>query len=159
MNLSLITKLHRDHLLEKKTSLWTQFPQNLSKNTHVSSANAVAIYVDGQSRAKNSSQFVAQCKLSFVAFSARCSSEGIVAISSFAMMFVRLSVCMLWCQVPRTLNHLESCQILTLHYRRGDMIETYKIISAKYQGCVAPSLLKIYVTRGNDFRLISGASC
>jgi len=33
------------------------------------------------------------------------------------------------------------------------MIETYKIITGKYQGCVAPSLLKIYVTRGNDFRL------
>ena len=35
------------------------------------------------------------------------------------------------------------------------MIETYKIITGKYQGCVAPSLIKeeIYVTRGNDFRL------
>jgi len=35
------------------------------------------------------------------------------------------------------------------------MIETYKIITAKYQGCVAPSLIKeeIYVTRGNDLRL------
>ena len=45
----------------------------------------------------------------------------------------------------------------SLQYRRirGDMIETYKIITGKYQGCVAPSLIKeeIYVTRGNDLRL------
>jgi len=34
------------------------------------------------------------------------------------------------------------------------MIETYKIITEKYQGCVAPNLIKeIYVTRGNDLRL------
>jgi len=35
------------------------------------------------------------------------------------------------------------------------MIETYKIITGKYQGCVAPSLIKeeIYVTRENDLRL------
>ena len=35
------------------------------------------------------------------------------------------------------------------------MIETYKIITGKYQGCVAPSLIKeeIYVTRGNNLRL------
>ena len=35
------------------------------------------------------------------------------------------------------------------------MIETYKIITGKYQGCVATSLVKeeIYVNRGNDFRL------
>ena len=50
-----------------------------------------------------------------------------------------------------------ACQIPTLHYRRirGNMIETYKIITGKYQGRVAPSLIKeeIYVTRGNDFRL------
>ena len=38
---------------------------------------------------------------------------------------------------------------------RGDMIESYKIITGKYQGCVAPILIKEenYVTRGNDFRL------
>jgi len=38
---------------------------------------------------------------------------------------------------------------------RGGMIETYKIITGKYQGCVAPSLIKekIYVTRGNDLRV------
>jgi len=53
-------------------------------------------------------------------------------------------------------ERLKACQIPTLHYRRirGDMIETYKI-SGKYQGCVAPGLIKeeIYVTRGNDLRL------
>jgi len=44
----------------------------------------------------------------------------------------------------------------TLHYRRirGDMIETYKIVTGKYETCVAPSLSKerTYVTRGNDLR-------
>ena len=54
-------------------------------------------------------------------------------------------------------ERLKACQIPTLHYRRirGDMIELYKIITGKYQGCVAPSLIKeeIYVARGNDFRL------
>jgi len=53
-------------------------------------------------------------------------------------------------------ERLKACQIPTLHYRhiRGDMIETYKIITGKYQGCVAPSLIKeeIYVTRGNDLK-------
>jgi len=36
------------------------------------------------------------------------------------------------------------------------MIETYKIITGKYQGCVAPSLIEeeIHVTRGNDLRLL-----
>ena len=58
-------------------------------------------------------------------------------------------------------KRLKACQIPTLHYRRirGNMIETsgetYKIITGKYQGCVATSLIKeeTYVTRGNDFRL------
>ena len=56
-----------------------------------------------------------------------------------------------------TSERLKACQIPTLHYRRirGDMIETYKIITGKYQGCVAPSFIKeeIYVTKGNDLRL------
>ena len=45
-------------------------------------------------------------------------------------------------------ERLKACQIKTLHYRRirGDMIETYKIITGKYQGCVALSLIK---ERGN----------
>jgi len=54
-------------------------------------------------------------------------------------------------------ERLKACQLTTLHYRRirGDIIEKYKIITGKYQGCVAPSLIKeeIYVTRGNDLRL------
>ena len=35
------------------------------------------------------------------------------------------------------------------------MIETYKIVTGKYQPCVAPTLHKgnVYVTRGNDLRL------
>jgi len=35
------------------------------------------------------------------------------------------------------------------------MIETYKIITGKCQGCIAPGLIKedIYVTRGNYLRL------
>ena len=35
------------------------------------------------------------------------------------------------------------------------MIATYKIITGKYQGCVAPSFIKeeIYITRANDLRL------
>ena len=35
------------------------------------------------------------------------------------------------------------------------MIETYKIVTGKYETCVAPSLSKerMYVTRGNDLRL------
>ena len=54
-------------------------------------------------------------------------------------------------------ERLKACQIPTLHYRRirGDMIETYKIVTGNYEGCVVPSLIneEIYVTRGNDFRL------
>ena len=54
-------------------------------------------------------------------------------------------------------ERLKACQMPTLPYRRirGDMIESYKIITGKYQGCVASSLTKEenYVTRGNDFRL------
>jgi len=35
------------------------------------------------------------------------------------------------------------------------MIETYKIVTGKYQPCVAPTLHKgnVFVTRGNDLRL------
>ena len=66
-----------------------------------------------------------------------------------------LSVCISDCWV--NVERLIACQIPTVHYRRirGDMIETYSIITAKYQGCVAPSLIKeeIYVTRWDDFRL------
>ena len=49
----------------------------------------------------------------------------------------------------------------TLHYRRirGDMIETYKIVTRKYEEHVAPAqVAKVsnYVTRGNDSRLMKG---
>ena len=60
-----------------------------------------------------------------------------------------------------TLFVYKYCQVdqhLTLHFvtvccQRS--IETYKIITGKYQGCVAPGRIKeeIYVTRGNDLRL------
>jgi len=54
-------------------------------------------------------------------------------------------------------KRLKICKIPTLHYRRirGDMIETYKIVSEKYQPDVAPTLYKssVRVTRGNDMRL------
>ena len=49
-------------------------------------------------------------------------------------------------------NHLKSCNMSTLHYRRvrGDMIETYKILSGKYDTTVVPHLktTDIQVTRG-----------
>jgi len=45
----------------------------------------------------------------------------------------------------------------TLHYRRvrGDMIETYKILSGKYDTNVVPTLKTsgIQATRGNDLRI------
>ena len=45
----------------------------------------------------------------------------------------------------------------TLHYRRvrGDMIETYKILSGKYDTNVVPNLKTtgIQATRGNDLRI------
>ena len=54
-------------------------------------------------------------------------------------------------------ERLNTCKLPTLHYRRirGDMIETYKIFTGKYQPCVAPTLRKgnVFVARGNDLRL------
>jgi len=54
-------------------------------------------------------------------------------------------------------ERLKTCKIRTLHYRRirGDMTETYKIVTGKCQPCVAPTLCKgnVFVTRGNDLRL------
>ena len=56
-------------------------------------------------------------------------------------------------------ERLKTCQMTTLHYRRirGDMIETYKIVTGQYEAYVAPSLSRerTYVTRGNDLRLKS----
>jgi len=55
-------------------------------------------------------------------------------------------------------ERLKICQIPTLHYRRirGDMIEMYKLVTRKYQTCIAPTFQAedTYVTRGmtRDFR-------
>ena len=40
-------------------------------------------------------------------------------------------------------DRLKACNLTTLHYRqiRGDMIETYKIVSGKYDSTIAPALL------------------
>ena len=52
---------------------------------------------------------------------------------------------------------LKICKIPTLHYRRirGDLIETCKIVSGKYQPDVGRTLYKssVHVTRGNHMRL------
>ena len=56
-------------------------------------------------------------------------------------------------------DRLKACNltITTLHYRqiRGDMIETYKIVSGKYDSTIAPALLMsdTHITRGNELRL------
>jgi len=54
-------------------------------------------------------------------------------------------------------DRLRACNLTTLHYRRirGDMIETYKIVTGKYDTAVSPKLEKVdsYITRGNDLRL------
>jgi len=52
-------------------------------------------------------------------------------------------------------DHLKACNMSTLHYRRvrGDMIETYKILSRKYDTNVAPNLTTgIQATQG-DLRI------
>jgi len=52
---------------------------------------------------------------------------------------------------------LKACNLSTLHYRRlrGDMIETYKILSGKYNTSVVPYFIRTgtQTTRGNDFRI------
>jgi len=49
---------------------------------------------------------------------------------------------------------LKACKLTTLHYRqiRGDMIETYEIISSKYDSEITPTLpvSNAHITRGND---------
>ena len=52
----------------------------------------------------------------------------------------------------------ETCKLPTLHYRRiggEDMIETYKILSGKYDLAAIPNLTisPTLTTRGNDLRL------
>jgi len=54
-------------------------------------------------------------------------------------------------------DRLKACNMSTLHYRRvrGDMIETFKILSGKYDANVVPHLKTtgIQATRGNDLRI------
>ena len=54
-------------------------------------------------------------------------------------------------------DRLKACNLSTLHYRRirGDMIETYKILTGKYDTLVSPTLTRASscITRGNDLRL------
>jgi len=54
-------------------------------------------------------------------------------------------------------DRLKACNMSTLHYRRvrGDMIETFKILSGKYDTNVVPHLKTtgIQATRGNDLRI------
>ena len=42
----------------------------------------------------------------------------------------------------KNIDRLKKCQLPTLHYRRirGDMIETYKIVSGKYDSVAAPMI-------------------
>ena len=55
------------------------------------------------------------------------------------------------------IDRLKKCQLPTLRYRRirGDMIETYKIVSGKYDSMAAPMIpgSHSYITRGHDLRL------
>ena len=54
-------------------------------------------------------------------------------------------------------DRFKACKLTSLHYRRlrGDMIETYKIVTGKYDPVVAPTLSRSdsYNTRGNNLRL------
>ena len=54
-------------------------------------------------------------------------------------------------------DRLKACKLPPLHYRRlrGDMIETFKIGSGKYDSCAAPILTGLHfsITRGHDLRL------
>jgi len=54
-------------------------------------------------------------------------------------------------------ERLKTCNLPTLHFRRirGDLIETYKILTGKYDVTAVPTLVQActYVTRGNDLRL------
>ena len=53
-------------------------------------------------------------------------------------------------------DRLKACDMSTLHYSRvrGDMIETYKILSEKYDTNVVPNLKTgIQAIRGNDLRI------
>ena len=62
-------------------------------------------------------------------------------------------------------DRLKACNMSTLHYRRvrGDMIETYKILSGKYDTTVVPHLKTtgIQVTRGEggNSKLVLNMTC
>jgi len=45
------------------------------------------------------------------------------------------------------LTVLRACNLTMLHYRpiRGDMIETYKIVTGKYDTAVSPTLEKLII--------------
>jgi len=51
-------------------------------------------------------------------------------------------------------DRLKSCKLTTLHYRRirGDMIETYKIMTKKYDASLCPDFIisNMHRTRGNE---------
>jgi len=51
-------------------------------------------------------------------------------------------------------DRLKACKLTSLHYRllRGDMTETYKIVTGKYDPVVAPTLSMSvsYITRGKN---------
>ena len=59
-------------------------------------------------------------------------------------------------------DRLKACNMSTLHYRRlrGDIIETYKILSGKYDAKLAPKfdLSGIQTTRGSDLRIFKTRS-
>jgi len=50
---------------------------------------------------------------------------------------------------------LKACKLTTLHYRQitGDMIETYKIVSGKYDNEITPTLAMSDTTRDNNLQL------
>lgn len=60
------------------------------------------------------------------------------------------------CKLPYP-ERLKRCGLTTLKFRRirGDMIETYKIITGKYESSVAPvfKFSDVKITRGNEYKL------
>jgi len=55
-------------------------------------------------------------------------------------------------------DHLRACKLPTLYFRRirGDMIETFNIVTGIYDTVASPNMLAAgssYATRGHDFRL------
>ena len=54
-------------------------------------------------------------------------------------------------------DRLKKCGLTTLVFRRirGDMIETYKIVTGKYDSAVSPifKFSNLKVTRGNDYKI------